>query len=325
MRRVLWLMSAIVLVFSMTAAGAPKAEKPSWQDELPPKTEVADFLQEISLNVKSGSSEGSGIVVTRELKDDDEKPVTVCFVWTAAHVVDDLRTVETVVETRSGTDRKRVRFKDAQIVTELLQDGRRVGELKMDAQIVCFGEDVDLALLRIRKTNFIEKSAVFYLDEEILPVGTDLYHVGSMAGQKLGANSMTSGILSAVGRVFDGQEMDQTEVTAVPGSSGGGVFTRNGACIGLITRGVNYGDSFNYLVPVRSMRKWANKMGVGFAIDSSIDSPTEAELKKIPIEDPGADFGGDDNASLVELPYLIRRVQETRVILPHPLDTKESQ
>ena len=53
---------------------------------------VPDDLQQISVTIKAGDAQGSGNIVTRKIGDD-----TVSFVWTAAHVVDNLRAVRTVV------------------------------------------------------------------------------------------------------------------------------------------------------------------------------------------------------------------------------------
>ena len=48
---------------------------------------VPDDLQRVSVTIKAGDAQGSGTLVTRQIGED-----TVTFVWTAAHVVDGLRT-----------------------------------------------------------------------------------------------------------------------------------------------------------------------------------------------------------------------------------------
>ena len=73
------------------------------------------------------------------------------------------------------------------------------------------------------------KNILFYPSNDPIPVGTELYHVGSLLGQ-VGSNSMTRGIMSKVGRVLelgtgDGVVFDQTSAPAFPGSSGGGIFS----------------------------------------------------------------------------------------------------
>ena len=169
------------------------------------RKKVATYLQDISVTIKSendySKSEGSGVLVVRKIGEHE-----VTFVWTAAHVVDNLRSVREVID-EDGRPRKVVEFKDAQIVKELVADGRRVGEVKMDAMVIKYSnadDGHDLALLMVRAKDYSKETAKFYLNKEenIVPIGTSLFHVGSLLGQ-MGANSMTTGIISQVGRTLE--------------------------------------------------------------------------------------------------------------------------
>ena len=93
---------------------------------------MPDDLQQISVTIKAGDAQGSGTIVTRKIGDN-----TVSFIWTAGHVVDNLRVVRKVITADGGT-RVVVEFRDAQIVQEFQQKGRRVGETKLDAKIIKF-------------------------------------------------------------------------------------------------------------------------------------------------------------------------------------------
>jgi len=258
--------------------------------------QLYQHLQDVSVTVKSGFGEGSGVIVTRAvpLTTTGESTVNVNFVWTAAHVVDGLRSVRTII--KDGRSVKVVEFKDAQIVQELVEDGRRVGEFKMEAKVIKYSDSEngeDLALLMIRKKGFIDKSVTFFKAEsKPVPIGTELYHVGSLLGQT-GSNSMTRGICSQVGRVLDlgagdGVVFDQTTVTAFPGSSGGGVFlsertpAKAGHYVGMLVRGA--GETFNFIVPVRRMRTWAREQDVLWAIDTNSKVPTLKEILALPTE-----------------------------------------
>lgn len=265
---------------------------------------VTQCLQEVSVTIKAGISgstaQGSGVIVTREvpIKPDSQERVRVSFVWTAAHVIDDLRSTREVVDPETGQKRTAIQFQDAAIVQELVERGRRVGELKIDAKVIRYSDaedGEDLALLMIRKRDFVSSSAKFH-EADSIPTGTRLYHVGSLLGQ-LGANSLTSGILSQVGRVLEvghgeGVVFDQTTCAAFPGSSGGGVFLAEGesagACVGLIVRGA--GETFNLMVPVRRIRAWAQEVGVEWAMDERVAPPDLQTLEQQPIEDPGVQF-----------------------------------
>ena len=286
------ILSALLIVLSTSASYAEEKT-----------AELYQHLQDISVTVKSGFGEGSGVIFTRTIPVTSNplgKPLTVKvnFVWTAAHVIDGLRSVRTMI--KDGRPTKVVEFKDAQIVQELVEDGRRVGEMKMEAKVIKYSDSEngeDLALLMIRKKGFIDKSTSFYTEDKPVSIGTELYHVGSLLGQT-GSNSMTRGICSQVGRVLDlgtgdGVVFDQTTVTAFPGSSGGGVFLseRSGAnagqYIGMLVRGA--GETFNLIVPVRRMRDYAREEGILWAIDSNYPPPTLKNIMKLSIEGGATD------------------------------------
>tara|TARA_R100000808_G_scaffold24059_1_gene54478 strand:+ start:14286 stop:15230 length:945 start_codon:yes stop_codon:yes gene_type:complete len=249
-------------------------------------------LQDVSVTVKANSSEGSGVIITREVPVGNATE-QINFVWTAAHVVSHLRSVRNTIE--SGTPKKVVEFKDAQIVKELVENGRRVGEIKMDAKVLKYSDaesGEDLALLLVRKRNFVDQNILFYPLDKPIPVGTELYHVGSLLGQ-VGSNSMTRGIMSKVGRVLylgtgDGVVFDQTSAPAFPGSSGGGIFLTEssgeytGRYAGMLVRGA--GETFNLIVPIRRMRQWAQKHNILWALDETLPVPPYKDIIKLPIE-----------------------------------------
>ena len=161
---------------------------------------VPDDLQRVSVTIKAGDAQGSGTLVTRQIGED-----TVTFVWTAAHVVDGLRTTRTVV-TPQGTSKILVEYRDAEIVQERQQAGRRVGEVKYDCKIVKvsdadYGEDLAVLMVRCKGAYPLSVCAKFHRDiNYIPPIGVDLSHCGSLLGQ-FGANSYTTGVLSQTGRI----------------------------------------------------------------------------------------------------------------------------
>lgn len=274
--------------------------------------EVVEFLQDISVTIKSenrySKSEGSGVLIVKKVEGED-----VTFVLTAAHVVDNLRSIRTVVDEDGGT-RKVVEFKDAQVVKELVESGRRVGEIKMDAQVIKYSDYThghDIALLMVRSRDYGKVGAKFYRQSDqdhIVSIGTPLYHVGSLLGQ-MGANSMTTGIVSQVGRIADGVEFDQTTVTAFPGSSGGGVYLTNGQYVGMLVRGA--GENFNLMAPIRRIYGWAEESGVSWILDASAKAPPLKEIETMPIERSGFKAEKDRSKKslervFTELPFLIK-------------------
>jgi len=247
---------------------------------------IADHLQNVSVTIRSegtfSNGEGSGVIFTRK----DSKGNTVNFVWTAAHVIDNLRSTREVLV--GGAKKTLVEFKDPMIVKEIRQGGRTVGRLQMDAEVLKYSDaddGHDLALLRVRKFNFVEDTVTFNLSDDIPKLGTDLLHVGSLLGQ-MGANSMTDGIYSQHGRLIKSLNkyvFDQTTCTAFPGSSGGGVYLKSDASyVGMLVRGA--GEGFNLIVPVRRMKDYCEKHKIMWALNPKLEMPSEDEIKKMSIE-----------------------------------------
>jgi len=291
------------------------------------KKALFDYLQDISVTIraegKKGVSEGSGVIFTRNIKYGNQK-YKINFVWTAAHVIDNLRSVRTVVDPMTGETRKIVEFKDPRVVKDIVESGRLVGELTLDAKVVSYSDaetGEDLALLMVRKRSFVSSNSVrFYLGgPEIPSVGTDLYHVGSLLG-KIGSNSLTRGMVSKTGRVLrlgngSGVVFDQTTVKAFPGSSGGGVYLGNysdehrGKCIGLLVRGA--GETFNLIVPIRRLRRWAAKRDLVWAIDPNVKAPSMSQIFSLPVEDIGplTNSPSDKQKEIEGTKFLIREIK----------------
>lgn len=296
----------MTMVLVMTLASFAQAED-----------KVAQHLQDVSVTIKSGFSEGSGVLITRELQKSskDNEKVKVNFVITAAHVIDNLRSTRDILNSK-GQKQTIIEFRDAQIVKELVESGRKVGELKMDAKVILYSDaedGEDIAILMVRKQGFVDTSTTFDLSDEPIAIGTNLFHVGSLLGQS-GANSMTAGIMSQVGRVLslgtgDGVVFDQTTVTAFPGSSGGGVFLTDGKYVGMLVRGA--GETFNLIVPARRMKAWAVARNAGWILDPSVSPPSLEDIGKL---NPEAESNGkneDESETSKSFPYLIRQVKST--------------
>ena len=272
--------------------------------------DIADYLQSISVTVRAGGSGGSGVLVSREI---DGKPRTLAL--TAAHVVDGLRRVSEVIDPRTGRKRHTIKYDDARIIREFIQSGRRVGESQLDAKVLQVSKAQDVAVLLVRKQVDKQASARFLLGDTPPKIGSYVYHVGSMGGQPYGANSMTAGIVAHLGRVIDEKQYDQIDATASPGSSGGGVFLKDGQCIGVLTMGIRGSDNFNFIVPIRVILKWAGENELAWVFDPAQKPPTMEQLKKLPVESV-------EGAPLVEPePTLAPTLR--RFIIRYPTATKK--
>jgi S1-C subfamily serine protease len=306
-------MKSVALALALLAGTALPAFADPPANQSSNQSNLVDKLQSISVTIRAENSQGSGVLFTRKQGDE-----TISFVWTAAHVIDSLRSTRKIIDPNSGTERTVVEFRDPKIVQEFNQNGRRIGEIVMDAKVIRFSDYIngqDLALLEIRKRNFVPETvtAQFYLDEAIPSVGTPLVHVGSLLGQ-FGSNSVTTGILSQIGRVLQGTNdtiYDQTTCPGFPGSSGGGVFLANdGRYVGMLVRGA--GETFNLVVPARRLQAWAREAKVEWAIDQNIALPSDAERAKIKVEDAGVSFGptlAERAGAPKEYPFLIKTTE----------------
>tara|TARA_B100000959_G_C14871955_1_gene578728 strand:- start:203 stop:1144 length:942 start_codon:yes stop_codon:yes gene_type:complete len=295
------LFTSLILSLSLTGSSVAAEKKQS----------TADHLQNVSVTIRSegefSNGEGSGVIFSRKDKDGN----LVNLVWTAGHVIDNLRKErKTLVD---GTSKTIVEFKDPMVVKEIRQNGRTVGRLQMDAEVLKYSDAKDghdLALLRVRKFNFVTDTVTFYLDKEIPKLGEDLLHVGSLLGQ-MGANSMTDGIYSQHGRILKSLNkyiFDQTTCTAFPGSSGGGVYLKSDArYVGMLVRGA--GEGFNLIVPVRRMKGYCEQHKIMWALNPKVAMPTEEDLKKMPIEHAPKDKKeetSEEKAAKKMFPFMLR-------------------
>lgn len=271
----------------------------------PKAEEIPAYLQDISVTIHAGGAQGSGVIKTRD---------NVNYVLTAGHVVAHLRHLRQVVDPATGSTRTKIEFDDAKVVKELYEAGRSVGRVEMDAEIIRYSDSEngeDLALLRVRKKDFVKFSTQFCCDSVPTPVGTKLLHVGSLLGQ-MGSNSLTSGIVSQHGRVLHDKVYDQSTCAAFPGSSGGGLYRESdGKYVGMIVRGA--GETFNLYVPMRRIQAWTKRVNAEWVLDDKIAVPDNHTIKKTPVEEVGgrentdpaasAKFAEEDRA----FPFLIKK------------------
>jgi len=320
------LFASCILFFALPVRhgiGAEKSQQPA-AGFAPQRPLTAEHLQNVSVTIRSEGrfsiGEGSGVIFSRR----DAKGNLVNFVWTAAHVVENLRSTRKVVV--GGTPKTLVGFKDPVVIKEIRQDGRTVGRLQMDAEVLKYSDPTDghdLALLRVRKFNFVKDSVIFYLDNKIPTLGTDLLHVGSLLGQ-MGANSMTDGIYSQHGRILkqlNKHIFDQTTCVAFPGSSGGGVYLKSDArYVGMLVRGA--GEGFNLIVPVRRMISYCKKHDIMWALDAKLSMPSDDDLKEMPIENTPKEKEKAKTASQIEteklFPFRLRVTYPKILILKAP-------
>lgn len=216
---------------------------------------LAPKLQNVSVTIHAEGCQGSGTIVYRN---------GLTFILTAGHVVEGNRKVLEV--TLDGKKAYSIEFSPVTAVREIYTDGRSVGTTTVEAEVVSYSSadyGDDIALLRARSK--ITDDSVEFNPDKFVPVGSGVVHVGSLLGQE-GSNSFTTGSYSQIGRTLNDKVFDQVSCPAYPGSSGGGIFLRNGQYVGMLVRGVQ-GGTFNLIVPVRRIKTWAKEHGCMFLFD----------------------------------------------------------
>lgn len=133
----------------------------------------------------------------------------------------------------------------AELVTE---SGQRIPVEGMTA----YDEANDLALLRVNGT--LEPVT---LRNTAARVGEEVVAIGSPLGL---LNTVSTGIVSAV-RTLGGQEMIQITAPTWHGSSGGGLFDKQGNLIGITSGGMREGQNLNFAIPVKFVQQLMQRAG----------------------------------------------------------------
>ncbi|MEG1790618.1 MAG: trypsin-like peptidase domain-containing protein [Oscillospiraceae bacterium] len=175
----------------------------------------------------SGSVSGSGFVITKD-----------GYIMTNFHVVEDAY--------RGGYD-----------VNVMLYTGE-----KYTASIVGFDKDNDVAVLKIDASNL---SPVTLGNSDSISVGDTVFAIGNPLGEL--AYTMTSGIVSATGRVISTDEstsvkMFQFDAAVNPGNSGGPVYDGNGQVVGVVTAKYSQSgvEGIGFAIPIADALSIANEL-----------------------------------------------------------------
>jgi hypothetical protein len=241
-------------------------------------TNIAEYLQSICVLIDTPSGSGSGIVFHR--KDSNGKDIT--LIWTANHVTsEDIELFDIAL----GPTTISSNYPSVNVFQPILKDGAIIGTNKTKAYLLKTSDKfkgMDLSILQINGVFYNTNSAIFDLSGKIPRVSDRLI---SASCPIVWASTYSEGYYSFLGRIVGEHKQfrDQTSLIVYKGSSGGGAYTSDGKCVGVLVEMA--APNINFMVPIRKIQEWVKKEHVEWAIDPNIPFPTDKELRKLPLID----------------------------------------
>lgn len=239
---------------------------------------VLPSVQILALDDEGHGGIGTGVIFSAQGRQ---------FVLTAGHVVSSLREEHTSLDEKSGSQRTEVVWHDVKIVQQIMEDGKKAGEIQLLAHVVEYSKldqdgGEDLALLEVDSKRQLV-SAKFVPAGMFADQGVDCWHLGSMMGDF--SFSLTKGIISHTSRKLYNKTFMQTDTAVAPGSSGGGVFIKADDAtpetpvkptapiqhkpgfvyVGMLTRGSN-SAAIGFCIPATRIRAWLKSVRYEFVI-----------------------------------------------------------
>lgn len=240
------------------------------------------------VRIRTPKAKGSGTVLFMEPAP-DELGLFDAYVLTNHHVIDDLVTVDKKWNS--------VLKKDAQTETlghpevdrfQYNYMSRMVGATSVQADIVAWDKDEDMALLRVRSdiSNWIPAKLLPEEDINKLAAFMQVWNVGCGLG---GPPAITAGYLSAFGVDIDDKDYMLVTAPSIFGSSGGATFLQDGgwyigipARISLIPMGWS-ADIITHLgfsITLARIYAFLREQYFSFIIDPETTSAKCAEARK---------------------------------------------
>ena len=143
-------------------------------------------------------------------------------------------------------------------VAVLFSDGSQ-----LNAEIKGYDSQTDLAVIKVEPKEKLTPAE--FGDSDALQVGETAYAIGSPGGVEL-ANSMTSGIISAINRDITVNDrvmtLIQTNVTINPGNSGGALINKYGQVVGITSAklGISYYEGLGFAIPINSAKEVVDQL-----------------------------------------------------------------
>lgn len=140
-------------------------------------------------------------------------------------------------------------------------------EAEATAQVVARDEGLDLALLKLDRAGL---PAVVFAPTTNLQPGATVAAVGAPFGLE---NSVTQGVISAVGREIKGQKYLQIDAALNQGNSGGPVINAQGEVVGVATSVVAEADNVGFALPSEAVLEFLRSHDTPFSTTLGAQPP----------------------------------------------------
>lgn len=238
------------------------------------------------VRVRSGRAGGSGTVLYS--RPDAVTGDVSTFVLTNHHVIENS---VRVVEKWDAAKQKNVKRDERDLVEvhffNYRWSSRAVGANAIEAEIVAYDKDQDLALLRLRGTDPVPAVAKMFQrgDESKLRVGAQVFNVGCGLGEP---PVLTEGRISVFGREMDGVEFWLVTAPSIYGNSGGATFLQDtGEFVGVPSRiavtgfmGMTAVTHLSYSIPITRVYAFLENQKFRFIYDDTFTEKGESDERE---------------------------------------------
>jgi S1-C subfamily serine protease len=218
------------------------------------------------VRVTEGRSAGSGTVIYCQAKDGKYDT----YVLTNHHVIAD---AITVTEEWSPIEKKDVKTERRSVVyVEIFQYrdlSVPVGTLKIEADVVAYSRNEDMALIKLRSDKCIDHVADLAPEKSQRYILDVTYAVGcSLAFPPL----PTAGIITRLNMLIDSLPFHMSSAQIIYGNSGGAMFNADRELIGIPSRGMVAGwgtpvTHMGFFIPIDRFYAWAKKEEYDFLFE----------------------------------------------------------
>lgn len=120
-----------------------------------------------------------------------------------------------------------------------------------DVEIIAVNNHIDLALIKITRSDGRPFRYVPIQGTERLSAGEEVFAIGNPLGLE---RSLSTGVIATTQRNFEGLTFIQTTAQINPGNSGGPLFNLYGEVIGCTNMGIPSGEGLGFAIPARYIK-----------------------------------------------------------------------